>query len=296
MEARRECGECASREVARRTARDARRPLRSTPPRPTSRESLAASCVERRCGSPYGPLLRVAEARKGPSTHRVSDGAGRSTFLQGYGGLLLESNPEFTPVPARFPRCRACAHAAYGASSALKQRPARQIGKYKLVLDPSTSVRLGLVRQQGTTPELAARAALRALGLRYSTSNRDLFGSPDLANRTRRWAVFVHGCFWHGHRRCRYATIPKRNRQFWLDKFEENRGRDSRATRALRRAGFTVVVLWECHLRRWSQDLVTRRLGRLLLRTQELPIREPTRTADGAQYPVMRAGRKERMR
>jgi len=115
-----------------------------------------------------------------------------------------------------------------------------------LDLDPATSERLSRIRQRGTAPELVVGAVLRELGLRYRTRNRDLPGSPDFANRTGRWAVFVHGCFWHHHAGCVRATVPKRNRSFWLEKFAANRRRDARAVRMLRARGFRVVVVWEC--------------------------------------------------
>ncbi len=116
----------------------------------------------------------------------------------------------------------------------------------KLVLDAKTSERLGRIRQSDTTPELIVRRALYAQGLRYRSRNRDLPGSPDIANRTARWAVFVHGCFWHRHPRCVRTTTPKRNREFWLEKFAANRARDRRAIAKLRRLGYAVLVVWEC--------------------------------------------------
>jgi DNA mismatch endonuclease (patch repair protein) len=115
-----------------------------------------------------------------------------------------------------------------------------------LILDAATSRRLGKIRQRDTTAEQRVRRALWALGLRYRVGVRGLPGSPDLANRSARWAVFVHGCYWHSHRGCPRATVPKRNRSFWLDKFAANRARDARVRRALRRLGFLVFVVWEC--------------------------------------------------
>lgn len=108
------------------------------------------------------------------------------------------------------------------------------------------SQRMGRVRQAGTTPELRVRQACSAIGMRYRTKNRDLPGCPDLANRSRRWAIFVHGCFWHRHSGCPRATTPKRNREFWLAKFARNRERDRKAFAALEAAGFAVQVVWEC--------------------------------------------------
>lgn len=104
------------------------------------------------------------------------------------------------------------------------------------------------IRQQGTSPELAVRRAVATLGLRYTTNNKDLPGSPDLANRSRRWAIFVHGCYWHRHAGCYKATTPRTNTEFWLNKFSRNVERDNEAQAALRRAGYRVLTLWQCEL------------------------------------------------
>lgn len=90
------------------------------------------------------------------------------------------------------------------------------------------------------------RRIVHRLGHRFRVKNRDLPGSPDIANRARKWGIFVHGCFWHRHRGCPRTTTPKRNRQFWLNKFAANQKRDRRAVLALRAAGFTPVTVWEC--------------------------------------------------
>lgn len=76
------------------------------------------------------------------------------------------------------------------------------------------------VRQRGTKAERSVAAVLRDLGLNYRLNVRSLPGSPDFANRAGRWVIFVHGCFWHQHRGCPRATVPKRNREFWSEKFE----------------------------------------------------------------------------
>ena len=108
------------------------------------------------------------------------------------------------------------------------------------------SALMGRVRQRDTAPESAVGAILRGLGTVYRKNVRALPGSPDFANRTRRWAVFVNGCFWHQHTGCPRATLPKGNNAFWVAKFARNRSRDANAVRALRMAGFRVVIVWEC--------------------------------------------------
>jgi DNA mismatch endonuclease (patch repair protein) len=110
------------------------------------------------------------------------------------------------------------------------------------------SERMSLIRHRNTAPEMRVRRAIAAMGVRYRTGNRDLPGSPDLANRSRTWAIFVHGCFWHHHAGCGRASIPKSNRDFWEAKFAANRTRDTRARHALETMGFRVVTLWECEV------------------------------------------------
>jgi DNA mismatch endonuclease Vsr len=105
---------------------------------------------------------------------------------------------------------------------------------------------MAAIRQKGTNIETSVAVALRDCGLRYRRNVKQLAGSPDFANRTRRWAIFVNGCFWHHHAGCRKATIPKSNTGFWKKKFRDNQLRDARAIRALRREGYRVVVIWEC--------------------------------------------------
>lgn len=125
------------------------------------------------------------------------------------------------------------------------------------------------VRRRDTEPERAVAQALRALGLAYRKDVRALPGSPDFANQRRRWAVFVHGCYWHQHRGCKRATVPKHNRAFWQAKFAANRRRDARALRELRRRGFKVVVVWEC-----EAACAHRRLGEIL-EARGVKVRDP---------------------
>jgi DNA mismatch endonuclease Vsr len=116
--------------------------------------------------------------------------------------------------------------------------------------DTKRSELMARVRQRGTAAELEVAALLRELGHNYRLNVRSLPGSPDFANRTRKWAIFVQGCFWHQHTGCVRATIPKTNETFWCAKFEANRRRDARAIRSLRREGFRVVTIWECQTER----------------------------------------------
>lgn len=117
------------------------------------------------------------------------------------------------------------------------------------------------IRSRDTAPERLVRSLLHGLGYRFRLHRRDLPGSPDIVLPRHRAAVFVHGCFWHRHSGCRFAYTPKTRQQFWTRKFEQNRARDERAKRRLRRLGWRVTVVWECQvadperlssrLRRW---------------------------------------------
>ena len=104
-----------------------------------------------------------------------------------------------------------------------------------------------------------ARSATKSTGLAPGGGT----GSPDVANRSQRWAVFVHGCYWHDHRGCRRATVPKRNTEFWLEKFAGNRRRDARALRQLRARGYRALVIWECEVER-KREAVAARVRRVL--------------------------------
>lgn len=115
-------------------------------------------------------------------------------------------------------------------------------------LNPATAARLAKQRQRETQSEEFVARQLRKQGFRYRRNVKSLPGSPDFANVTRKWAIFVNGCFWHNHTNCRRASIPRNNQQFWLGKFEANRARDAQAIRELRRRGFLVRIVWECEL------------------------------------------------
>lgn len=105
------------------------------------------------------------------------------------------------------------------------------------------------VRRQKTSGELEVARYLRNEGVRYRFNVRSLPGSPDLANKRRKFAIFVHGCFWHRHRGCKRTTTPKENATFWQQKFEQNIARDRRNEKLLRELGYTVLVVWECETR-----------------------------------------------
>jgi DNA mismatch endonuclease, patch repair protein len=144
-----------------------------------------------------------------------------------------------------------------------RESPVAMTRRDAYLVDTSTSARMSAVRRAGTTPELRARELVAAFGVRYTLNNRDLPGSPDLANRRRRWAIFVHGCFWHRHPRCPRASSPRRNASLWSAKFRRNLRRDRDALRELRAIGYRVLILWECEL---PDSRTSRRIRSFFLR------------------------------
>ncbi len=118
------------------------------------------------------------------------------------------------------------------------------------------------VKGRDTTPELAVRKALTRLGARYRLHRKELPGKPDIVLPGRRLALFVHGCFWHGHDCARGARVPKQNRDYWLGKVGRNRARDAASRAALEAKGWRVETVWECELK--DAPALTRRLRALL--------------------------------
>lgn len=116
----------------------------------------------------------------------------------------------------------------------------------QLPTDPVRSALMKRVRHHKTHVEDVVAAALRQHHIFYRRNVRSLPGSPDFANKSKRWAIFVNGCFWHHHKHCVRGTIPTRNRTFWVEKFAANRRRDAKKIRALRALGFHVAIIWEC--------------------------------------------------
>ena len=105
------------------------------------------------------------------------------------------------------------------------------------------------VKSKATAPELKVRRALTALGARYRLNRKDLPGSPDVVMPGRKLAIFVHGCFWHGHDCARGSRVPKANREYWTAKVARNVARDARCRDELAARGWRVETIWECELK-----------------------------------------------
>jgi DNA mismatch endonuclease (patch repair protein) len=115
-----------------------------------------------------------------------------------------------------------------------------------------------------TKPEMVVRSLVHRLGFRFRLHRLGLPGRPDLVLNRHRLVIFVHGCFWHRHKGCLNCTTPKTRTVFWTTKFTQNVARDVRAARALRRAGWRVITIWECETERLSS--LECRLRRILHR------------------------------
>ena len=105
------------------------------------------------------------------------------------------------------------------------------------------------VKGRNTSPELKVRRALTKLGARFRLHRKDLPGAPDIVLPGRKLAIFVHGCFWHGHDCARGSRVPKQNRDYWLGKVGRNRERDAASRGALATLGWRVETIWECDLK-----------------------------------------------
>ena len=118
------------------------------------------------------------------------------------------------------------------------------------VVDSATRSRMmSGIRGKDTKPELLVRKYLHARGLRFRLHVKYLPGKPDMVFPKYRTVVFVHGCFWHRHAGCKYATTPSNRADFWENKLSDNVARDQYQLAALNELGWHVVVVWECELR-----------------------------------------------
>lgn len=117
------------------------------------------------------------------------------------------------------------------------------------------------VRSKDTGPELVVRKLLHGLSYRYRLHKRGLPGSPDIVFQKRKRVIFVHGCFWHGHR-CRYGRLPKSKIEYWEPKIAKNQERDKMNIHRLEHLGWNVLVIWQCELK--NIDSVRKRLIQFL--------------------------------
>ena len=106
------------------------------------------------------------------------------------------------------------------------------------------------IRGKNTKPEIVIRKMLFANGYRFRINKKIGNTRPDIVLPKWKLCIFVHGCFWHRHEGCKYSTVPKSNRKFWLEKFKQNTLRDIRNYTELQKTGWRVLVIWECETRK----------------------------------------------
>ena len=111
------------------------------------------------------------------------------------------------------------------------------------------SYNMSRIKGKNTKPEEIVRKYLFSKGFRYRKNEKKLPGTPDIVLPKYKTVIFVNGCFWHGHKDCRYFVVPKTNTDFWLDKINTNIERDKRKQEVLKELGWNVVVVWECELK-----------------------------------------------
>lgn len=116
------------------------------------------------------------------------------------------------------------------------------------------SVRMSRIHSASTKPELKLRHSLWRLGFRYRINDKSLPGRPDIVLPKFRTVVFMHGCFWHGHKGCPTSHIPKTNTEFWMAKVARNQERDQEVWRQLEAKGWSVIIVWECQLKKAVLD------------------------------------------
>ncbi len=104
------------------------------------------------------------------------------------------------------------------------------------------------IRSKNTRPEMIVRKAVHRIGLRFRIHNDNLPGKPDLVLKKHGLVIFVNGCFWHQHKGCKVAHVPKSNREFWEKRFRTNVARDKKNIYQLKKDGWEVVIIWECEI------------------------------------------------
>ena len=108
---------------------------------------------------------------------------------------------------------------------------------------------MSAIKSKNTKPEIAVRKLLHSMGYRFRLHSKGLPGSPDIVLPKYKTVIFVHGCFWHRHENCKYASTPKTRQEFWKNKFKANVKRDLEIQEKIKNIGWKYVVIWECEAR-----------------------------------------------
>ena len=108
---------------------------------------------------------------------------------------------------------------------------------------------MSAIKSKNTKPEIKVRKILHSMGYRFRLHSKNLPGSPDIVLPKYKTVIFVHGCFWHRHENCKYASTPKTRQEFWNKKFNENILRDKKNLEILSSLGWKIIIIWECEIR-----------------------------------------------
>jgi len=118
------------------------------------------------------------------------------------------------------------------------------------------------VKNRDTKPELIVRSTLHKMGYRFRLHRRDLPGNPDIVLPKHKKVIFVHGCFWHGHKGCPRSSRPSSNKKFWNEKIDKNIKRDKNVRKELKRSGWDIMVIWQCEIK--DSEKLQRKLTKFL--------------------------------
>jgi DNA mismatch endonuclease (patch repair protein) len=111
------------------------------------------------------------------------------------------------------------------------------------------SKNMAAIKGKNTKPEMLVRKFLHAHGYRYKLHDKSLPGKPDIVLPKYKTVIFVHGCFWHGHKNCKNYVVPKTRTEWWLNKINGNIINDAKAVKALKKGGWKIITIWECRLK-----------------------------------------------
>jgi DNA mismatch endonuclease (patch repair protein) len=111
------------------------------------------------------------------------------------------------------------------------------------------SYNMSQIKSRNTKPELLVRKFLHTYGFRYMLHEKKLPGKPDIVLPKYKTAIFIHGCFWHGHNNCKYFVVPKTRTEWWLNKINANKANDTKAIKALKKDGWKIITIWECKIK-----------------------------------------------
>lgn len=111
------------------------------------------------------------------------------------------------------------------------------------------SYNMSQIKGKDTKPEMLVRKFLHANGFRYKLHDKSLPGKPDIVLPKYRTVIFVHGCFWHGHKNCKYYVTPKTRTEWWLNKINGNITNDVKAAKFIKQNGWKIITIWECQLK-----------------------------------------------